>query len=132
MTLRRYYPLTAASSGGTVITEFGIFNMFDTLQDALDDPIQKATASPSGGLTYQFSAVVGGGTPPYTYTWSTGGGQIAVSDTTVFDPVFSGSGTGSPGSKRSSFSLTASDSATPPATATKYIDIQFYFGQSIP
>lgn len=130
MTNRRYYPLPAANSGGEVT--FGIKNMWDTLEDAVSDQLQKYTASPSGSLTLQFSAIVKGGTPPYTYAWSAGAGQVAISDQTVSNPVFSGSGTGSPSRKISSFTLTATDSSSPPLTDKKYIDIGFYFDLAFP
>lgn len=131
MTTRNYYPLppVASSGGGT----FGIKNMWDTLQDAVSDQQQKYTGNPSGSLTLQFSAIVGGGTPPYTYSWSAGNGEVAISDQTVSNPIFSASGSGSPTKKASSFTLTATDSSTPAAlTDTKYIDIGLYFDVAFP
>ena len=131
MTTKSYYPLPAASSAPPV--SFGIKNMWDTLADAVQDAIQRATSNPSGSLAVQFSAVVAGGIPPYTYAWSLGGSAVAISNQAISDPVFSASGTGVPDSKKSSFTLTATDSTTPtPLTDTKYLDIQFFFGGGIP
>ena len=129
MTTKNYYPLPAASSGPPV--SFGIKNMWDSIPDASDDPIERATGNPSGGLSLQFGAVVGGGVQPYTYAWSAGDGQIAISDQTVSNPVFSAFGTGSPSTKDSSFSLTVTDSSTPtPLTDEKFLVIRFHFGTS--
>lgn len=130
MTNRRYYPLS--SPGGGISVPFGIFNMWDSVQDASADPIERATSNPSGGLSLQFNAVVGGGVAPYTYAWSAGDGSVAISDQTVSNPVFSAFGTGSPGNKSSSFSLTVTDLTTPtPQTDTKYLVIRFHFGTSM-
>lgn len=127
MTTKNYYPLPVAASAppGT----FGIINMWDSIASATEDAIEKYTANPSGNLAYQFTAVAADGVTPYTYAWSTQSGFVAISNTTVANPVFSASGEGRPTTLGGVFSLTVTDSTSPtPQTDTKYVCIRFHFG----
>mgnify|MGYP001555583348 FL=1 len=127
---RNYYPLPSVSGGGG---PFGIDNMWDSANDARADQQQRYTGNPSGGLTLPWTAIVSGGVPPYTYTWSPSD-MINISSTTTADVVFSATGSGGgPNRKTQTFNLNVSDSTSPtPLTDEKWISIGFFFDVSIP
>lgn len=122
---RRYYPLPTVVSNGGGGGPLSISNMHDGISDAEKDPIGSSTGDPGGTITTFFTANVSGGTPPYTYAWSAGNGQIGISDQTVVDPVFTATGSPPSSAKQSPFSLTVTDADS--NTLTKWIYVQDYF-----
>ena len=73
---------------------------------------------PAAGQTVTVVAHVSGGTPPYTYAWTTGDGQNAATQTATFTAPTTGSLT---------ISLTVTDSSSPTAqtaTAQKTITVR--------
>lgn len=97
------------------------------------DPLQKYTASPTASANITQTAVIEGGTPPYSSAWTRVSGSTGIASAGAATSCFfsaSGSTTRPTSSHSAVFELEVTDAAS--ATASVTFTVNFFFGLAEP